>query len=231
MVRRKIRRSLRTFQPLVLGQIPLGFFVAASLVLLWQAGTPLRAATNSGFSEDEYIRIDWEYDLADGTGSFSFSNVNTNGYARFVDFLSFDTAGVALDSITQDLTHYDPVCPGMYPGTPEFDDPAPGGTENGLTLYSHKLRSGHALALSSDTIWPVLFNVTFPTVGVELRETAIEYAGRLSGMYPLLIPQTNMDFVTIQSIPEPSAIASMGLGGAAGAARRRRRRKDAPEAV
>jgi hypothetical protein len=219
ILRRKFRRLIRTIQPVVLGQTRIGFLLAAGLVGLWLAEKDAHATTqpqSSGSSENSYFKLEWDYDLAGGTGNFLFRIKDASANNPFTSFdinqLYFSTTGVDLSSIK-----------------------GPGGTSctiykwqetgsDGRTIYHYPVAHAgiHIQADPADQR-TFQFDLTFPTTGVRLQDSFMGL-GSAVGYSPMtFLYPSPMNFVTIQSIPEPASIATLGLGAAAAAAGLRRK--------
>ena len=161
------------------------------LVFLWQASRPVMAdIENPGYSENEFFRLDWEYDLEAGTGWFSITPTNDQ-YPRdflllqYVDFVS----GAPFD------TYLD----GHYPITYDVEP-----VGDGYRYTANNVR--HWLEYRKN-------EVTFPTTEITLRESTFEFAGFTSaGMGAIPIPPSAMNFVTIDAVPEPAAATMLGAG-------------------
>jgi hypothetical protein len=125
----------------------------------------------------------------------------------------FTTAGLPFDSI---LHHGDEV----------FGPPTYQGDEEGRPVFGYDLLNPLALSYGGG----MEIDVTYPAEGMELRAAEFDYEGyTMSAAGPVRpIPPGELPFATIQTIPEPSACATLGLGAAALAATLRRRgREDA----
>ena len=203
------RQWARTLRPIRFGQSRGGFLTAALLVGVWQLADSASARqSNRGYSENEFFGVHWDYDLAAGTGQIHISG----GYPFFprgtvflLDDFDFTTFDQEFDSIhiRNNFTRFrvDPV-------------------GNDFRYSPDPYLSFHTGAS---------IDVTFPTEGIELVDTGLDYAGHgfytnSTQAFPFVIPPSSMDFVSIKSIvPEPSGAASLLLGAiVAGAVSRRR---------
>jgi len=210
--------------PVELGQSRGGLVLAAVLIACWQLCAPVQAAPApdaSGFSENDYFRLEWDYDLDRGTGTIRFRALRDDGSWHYDDILldhtQFTTRGLPFSSILGDA------------GQPLFDPPTFAGMQGGLPLYAYDLLAPYYLGHPD---YPMPIRVTYPTDGVELRATEFNFEGyrfTLSGVAGpgILIPPEPMAFVTIQPIPEPAAAAALAAGAGALLATQRRRRDDA----
>jgi len=70
--------------PVFLGQTKLSFLTAAILIALWSAGKDAHASIPDaiGSQENQYFKLDWAYDLNEGTGEFTFSLKDDSPYHR-----------------------------------------------------------------------------------------------------------------------------------------------------
>lgn len=213
MPRSKLMRSAaglaRALSPIDLGQTKPGLLAAAVLLGLWQLGSTASARqTNPGHSENNYFRVDWDYDLAGGTGIISISEnlpFRPNTVFFLLDQFDFTTFGQEFDriSVWNNFSRFrvDPIGGDFrYSPDPYLD------FINGLT-----------------------FSVEFPSEGLELVETGLDYEGHgyysnSTSFFSFLISPSSMNFVSIRAIvPEPSGAASLFLGAiVAGAVSRRR---------
>lgn len=184
----RIRKFVR---PIRLGQTPQGFLLGAMLVFCWQVAQSVAGTiSSSGFSENDFFRLEWDYDLANGTGQIRLS-VNDDGLADFVlrrfssgepqdvsifmRKLKFSTEGVPLDSIA--LGSSDPFGDPtsiVLSGVPiryDYEAPNPNlsAFEPLFLLTSNQSGSSQAV-----------IDVTFPTENIALMETTMRYGGTLS---------------------------------------------------
>ncbi|MFQ5805456.1 MAG: hypothetical protein ACE5I3_03290 [Phycisphaerae bacterium] len=204
------------YDPVTLGQTRGGVVLAAVLVACWQLSAPARAQVPpNGYSINDYSLLEWHYSLDDGTGTIRLRNWDDwPSHDLILEQARFTTAGVTFDSILDGH------------GNELFGPPTYVGDENGRPLFEYDLLDPITLEGLND---PLEIEVTYPGQGVELRATGFGYEGRLSAVFgPILpIPPASMPFVTIQTIPEPPVLATLGLGTAAlVTAQRRRRRED-----
>ena len=181
MTARGMRTVLGALRPVVLGQTGKGLLILAGLLLLWQLSDPVRAqAQESGYSENAYFRLEWNYDLATGTGVITMWPLQ-DGRILLFD-ANFVTVGVLLDSIWVDGS--------------EYGEPIELGVVNGRAHHYYPLLS--AVSLES----PLHIDLTFPTVNTALRTSYLTYSGHLSApSLNLGIPPQAAKFVTVQAIP------------------------------
>ena len=204
--RGRCRRLLHTIQPVELGQTPTGLLLAALVVFLWQVGqAALADPINPGFSENEYFRLEWDYDLPAGRGLIRFTpDPDYLADGVILETADFTTGGLLFSSIKIG------------------EDPAPYGViplEDNLLQYL--LVCDMHLGDSSVDI-----DVTFPSVGVDLYSTNLDYSGTTSAAgFPLLIWPAKMNFVSVRTIPEPPAAAALAAALAAAGVYAGRRRE------
>ena len=204
--------------PVALGQTRGGLVLAAVLIACWQLSAPTLAQDASGYSENDYFRLEWEYALDEGTGTIRLIGVGewASWHTGVLEHGRFTTAGVTFDSILWSW--------GGYEGEP-YGPPTYQGYEEGRPVFEYDLLNPISFAEGGS----VQIDLTYPTEGLELRATEFDYEGyTLSAAGPVIpIPPGEVPFATIQTIPEPSACATLGLGAAAlAAALRRRGRED-----
>ncbi len=204
--------------PVALGQTRGGLVLAAVLITCWQLSATAYAQSASGYSENDYFRLEWEYALDEGTGTIRMIGVGEWASWRtgVLEHGRFTTAGVTFDSILWSWGGFDdePYGPPIYQGY-----------EEGRPVFEYDLLNPISFVDGSG----VQIDLTYPTEGLELRATEFAYEGyTLSAGGPVIpIPPGEVPFATIQTIPEPSACATLGLGAAAlAAALRRRGRED-----
>ena len=200
------RRWARSLRPIKFGQTRGGICAAALLVAAWQLAAPAAARQeNPGYSENDFFRLDWEYDLSGGYGKITITNLHPNTSFLLLTPLEFTTFGLEFDEILIDRNT------GRFDVEPIGND------------FRYSLRGDLYVG-------PLLGNVrnidvTFPSVGVGLQSTYLDYAGTGSATHgPFIIPPSSMNFVSIKAVvPEPSGAASLLLGAiVAGAVARRR---------
>ena len=204
-----IGRWARTLRPIKFGQTRGGLLTAALLLAAWQlADTASARQANPGFSQNDFFRVDWDYDLAAGTGlinirsRFRYGERTTIVLLDDFDFMTFDQDFDSIhvrDSFTQ--FRVDPV------GNDFQYSPDP-----------------YLAFINEATI-----DVTFPTQGIELLDTGLDFGGHgyyaySTSFFPFVMPPSSMNFVSIKAVvPEPSGAASLLLGAiVAGAVTRRR---------
>lgn len=193
---------LPTPRPLALGRSRTGLLSAAVLLAAWQLATPAAAqVANPGYSENEYFRLDWFYDLPHGRGEFKVTNKNPQeviGVA--LDEFEFMTFGMRFDNIRE--------IGGWSPFWREQIGPD----------YRYYLGYGETVRAADE----VEYEVWYPTVDVAIANISVNYGGIASAVLgPITIPSSTMDFVTIQAIPEPAAVSLLAVGAAALLTRRR----------
>jgi hypothetical protein len=244
MSRSVTRRIRRICQPVILGQRALGFWAAAILIFCWQGTRTLQAAALApqGYSENDNIRLEWDYDLAAGTGTLWIHSVEE---ILYFGKISLYTKGMTLDSITVTSN----------PENTYFAGPMDAGTEDGQNLHEYAYEN----PMAEDPFWrwypgfwglsavtacfhqewnnpsvvydyPARIDVTFPAEGVGLYESKLDYSGLLSGAPGLVfLADQQIPFVSVEAIPEPSTVALLGLGAigaaAAGVATNKRKEK------
>jgi hypothetical protein len=199
--------------PVALGQTRGGLVLAAVLIACWQLSVRTLAQDAVGYSENDYFRLEWEYALDEGTGTIRLSGVGDWLWRTgVVEHGRFTTAGVTFDS-------------NLWHGHDEevFGPPTYQGNEEGRPVYEYDLLNPLFLCYGD----VVQIDVTYPSEGVELRAAEFDYEGyTLSAPGPVIpIPPGEVPFATVQTIPEPSACATLGLGAAAIAAVLRRRNR------
>lgn len=213
MPRSKLMRSAaglaRALSPIDFGQTKPGLLAAAVLLGLWQLGSTASARqTNPGHSENNYFRVDWDYDLAGGTGIIRISEnlpFNPNTAIFLLDRFDFTTFGQKFDRI------------GVVENFSRFrEDPVGDDFRYSPDPYLH--------FINELTVF-----VEFPSEGLELVETGLDYEGHgyysnSTTFFPFAIPPSSMNFVSIRTVvPEPTGAVSLLLGAiVAGAASRRR---------
>lgn len=193
-----MRKILRYVQPVELGQTRGGFVVAAILIALWQlGGTALADPLNPGFSENQFFRLEWEYEISAGKGLWRITpDDDLDPDQNLLTAASFITKEIVFDSITLN------GAPAPFGVTPLGDE-----------IYRYSLTNDIVL----DTV--IELHVTYPQDNVGLCSTEFEYDGLLSAALPKtpFLPGA-MNFVTIQQAPEPAAVSLLGIGAAAAAA-------------
>ena len=196
-------RHLFTFQPIELGQTKIGFVLAAAMVVLWLFAAPARAAQQVviGSSQDEFLRVDWEYDLDHGRGLLFFSRSYEHPHLVLANLhsLNFLTVNASLGSIR---------------GPIDIAERAVFDIGDDLQVHSY--------GFFGSAVIPALVTFTFPTERIGVSDAQISYAGEVEpwGWYQ----EGMLDFVSVRAIPEPPTAATAALMSAAAAGRRRRRR-------
>lgn len=181
-------------RPLMLAKTRGGLVAAVGLLAAWQFSSSAAAdVMNPGYSKNEYFRLDWYYDLPRGSGHFTISS---EAYPQMIVWqLEFMTLGVRFDTI------HVAGEPAPFRVTPVGDD-----FEYSLLpsmYFDRELR----------------FDVTFPSTGVGLAESSL--TSTMSAVVGPFVPRSSVDFVTIQTIPEPAAVSMLAVGAAALLTRRR----------
>lgn len=194
----------RAAEPVDLGQTRGGIVVAALLLVVWQVNTVAWSdVVNPGFSENDYFRLEWDYDLAAGAGTFILTpDDDPDILGIWLETAHFSTWGIPFDSITID------------------GQPAPFG-------FEHLGDDRYAYSLQSDMYFedPLAVDVTFPVTKIRLLSTQFDYDGMVSSVAgPFVMWPSSMNFVSIQQIPQPAAVSLLGVGAAAAAAFMRRGR-------
>ena len=182
----------RIAYPIQMAQTRRGLMLAALLILGWQSSqTVLAAVANPGFSENDFFRVEWDYDLANGVGQIRF-RANSEGMTVFftdywglgpglehnwstiwIDVLEFRTYGVSFDSVTAGN-------PGLFqnptlinsPGDPLIYQYREGGSP---FLSSSAVASLFSFGGASEAV----IDVTFSTENIALIESSLGYGGKL----------------------------------------------------
>ena len=209
--RRRISSGFaRIVQPVDWGQRRGGYWAAVLLLGVWQlAGSAPADEPNPGFSENDYFRLEWDYDLLAGTGLIKLTpDPQWDHLELFLETYRFNTKGLLFDVFKLN-------------GLPAPFDVSPIGDD----LYEYALRPGSAIRFAAHS--PAFMDVEFPAVGVGLYSTDVTYDGFVNSGAggPLPIPLAGMNFVSIQTIPEPPAAAVLVAGAAAAVYARRRRNR------
>ncbi len=189
-------------RPAALARTRPGLVAAAGLLAVWQLAAPAAAqVANPGYSENEYFRLDWYYDLPNGRGEFTLTNRNPQEViAVALDELEFWTFGMRFDDVRMN-GGYSPLWRRQI------------GQD-----YLHYLSWPPILRVAHE----VEFEVWYPTVNVAVANTSIHYGGVASAILgPITIPSSTIDFVTIQAVPDPAALSLLAVGAAAMLTRRR----------
>jgi hypothetical protein len=210
---RLARKLHKTFNPVNLGQTRGGLFAAAVIIAGWQLSAPVRADIASGSSSNEYFRLEWSYDTYDGTGWTRLDLVDDYGWGNMImEDVRFTTAGTPFESLTYGWQHLD-----------VFGPPTLVGHEGGLPLYEYEALGPFVFPCFE--AYPIEIDIRFDPENAELRVTELRndtYWASSSGGIGIPVPASPLPFVTIQTIPEPAAVATMALAAAALAATRRR---------
>ena len=215
----RFRRFVRSHRPVRLGQSRTGFLLAAALVFLWYCERPAQAAvmTESGFTQDEYLRVEWEYNLEAGTGLLRLLPMPNSPDRRLSTLhrADFESFGVAFDDIRADDAFY--------------SQPILVGFESGHARYRYELIN--QIGLSQNWSQPTTIALAFPPQGTVLYSTDFEYSGlavdTLSALPMLPVLRAALSsFVSIRSMPEPTTGILALAGGAAALAGARRHRDD-----
>jgi hypothetical protein len=195
---RKVRRIRRNFDPVILGQTKAGFILAAALVAFWLVGTEAHAALdNPGSAENQYFKLEWSYDLAHGNGNFILGIKNPaegNIYDNIkINAFRFNTLGRHITSIQEatgiPTTFYPPTI--FEIANQHYND---------IVVFP-------SVQFHADSQTHLQFNMTFQTTGVALLPTQICVSG-----YHTMVPALVMDFLTVQTIPEPTSVTNLFLG-------------------
>ena len=196
-----IRKSRRLAQPIILGQIPLGFYLAAGILFFWQLSQPALAQVKTGSSQNQYFRVEWMYDLGQGTGLITFHSLYPN---RFIDLrdVRIQTVGVPLTNLRASTLFGIPSFRSYQSGQPDAF---------GRFNYNYLTLSAVPLQMFTTPGWEVTSEISFefPTQNVTTNNSLLYFCGSLSGMGQAL--SGNMDFVSVQAIPEiPGDLTSDG---------------------
>ena len=229
MLRSKLFKVGKFLDPVNLGQSSSGIFLAAAMILLWFGLSRSDAALAlQGASESDYYSVSWNYDLENGIGVIRLEAKSSNPdfldeVAVFLTSFRFITEGVPLDMPEVE-----------EPPFKLFEEEVVGVGSTGLPLYQYDLGEDSNPAntkielfnrIRPDGGGPVDITFGFPTAGIKLLESEVycEGVGATSAIGAFTISE-NLDFVSVQAIPEPGSIGFLGLGAAA--AINRIRRKD-----
>lgn len=221
---RGVRSFRRNVSPVALGQCSLGFTAAAVLVAWWLVAQPLeaQAAPITGATGDDYIRVEWMWDLSAGFGQISLIPQNTDGEVGdwvlgYLRSMRFVTADVQPTGFGGNL--------GDYVNGPDLV-----AVVGGQHCYRYTVNSAPAMASLAPRS---TLDIHFPTEQVALFDTEIQVDSIQgfvsSSVIPILPVSSSFDFVSIQQIPEPASAMTLaaGLGAAAMAYGRRREEDDA----
>lgn len=199
------RNFRQLLDPINLGQTRAGFIIAAIFVACWQLGqTALADASNPGYSENEYFRVDWDYNFAAGTGVIIFSTDDPD-----------------LDIIT--LREADFLTHGARFNTIRIDGSGAPYTWRALVDEWYRYQLYHDIDFGLYD--PLQLDVTFEAGALKPLPTDLTYCGTVASAapFPLVIPPSTMNFVTIQPIPEPPGAAALAAVAMAASVFARRR--------
>ena len=206
---RLARKLRKTLDPVNFGQTRAGLITVAILIAGWQLSTPARAELVRGESENHYFRLEWAYELDYGYGLLGLEPNGGWPNSLLLDDVSFVTAGTPFEEME-------------YQGRQVFGPPTPAGVEHGLQLYEYSLLNPFVLPAAMSACY---ISLRFDTTNVAVRETELNYqaygANSAGGIVMPLLSDP-LPFVTVQTIPEPSAAAALTLAAIALTATRRR---------
>ena len=219
MVKKSIYDVAKVLSPIKLGQSSQGILFSIVMILLWFGTMRVGAAALvQGSSANDSFKIDWEYDLVNGLGKITF--IQPMGteypYSRYVllDSFSFTTVGVELTMSETNETLF---------------SRSEVGTINGQTIYQYDIDSDELdnyVEFSFDSYYffgSEEISFSFPTDDIQITTTKASYKGMdmLSGAAPLAL-LGEMDFASVQVVPEPTTVGMLGLGAMLAAARSRK---------
>lgn len=210
------RRLISSYRPVRLGQTRTGYVLAAALVALWMLERPALAATVSeqGASENQHIRIDWWYywERGDcGWGGFvvSLKDEATDGLRPVaLRKVEFCTLGLPFEQLwASELGPH---------------EPCPIGVLDGQTLYRYSF-----VLPVTDPGGRCCLSASGPlrSEGVGLFNTQASYSVDVTpadGSGGVWSVDGTLEFVSVQTIPEPSPAAFGLLAAVASIVRRRR---------
>ncbi len=226
-------KRLQSISPIVLGQKSFGFILSSILILVWQCAHAQAAVSPTGSNENDFFRLEWDYDLQNGTGQFIMTLKDPDDYTLYAGFIAFGLfTEVELDSL---------LVNGQPDSFGNVSQPAPG-----LFRYSFD-NDFH-------TRQPVMqFDITFPKNNVQLFERPGDYFAQIeipfdgqnvpdyiidqlefryhTGHVPTRtvmstkFPST-MNMVSVQAIPEPTTAVTLGLGAIVTASLCRRQKRE-----
>ena len=233
----------RIVHPIQMAQTRGGLMLAAALILCWQSSqTVLAAVVNPGFSENDFFRLEWDYDLVNGTGQIRFG-VNVDGMGNFfADYLNLDDAGrfkelhVMLTAL-EFRTYGVPFDSVASASSRLFRNPTLINAPGDPPVYQYRKESAIGDSIFGyGSFSEEVFDVTFPTENIGLAESSLVCGGGLSAGYGYgeqgwalsaffgdIVPPSDdeiffelkaLDFVSVQQIPEPGTAAILA-GGAA----------------
>lgn len=211
----RCRRFCRRRGPVALGQTKYAFYFSAALIALWFFGQPIEAQAEiiQGSSEDEYLRVEWLYDLDQGLGSLWLTSLD-DPYSSDLIFNSsrFIIRGYQYQNLAGTLA---PLIESSYVGQ-----------SNGVNVYEYLAQEENSLDnLLRNSAITAYLSFSYPTRDVSVFMTQMEYTTSLSAS-PLPPLAKALNFVSIQSIPEPSTGAAAVAVASALALNRRRRHHD-----
>lgn len=180
-----------------------------SFVSLWLVtGRAIADPLASGQSENDDVLLTWDYSLDSGEGTFTFQTKPRvpESEILWLDELRFDTAGLDFDTIETSGVEYGPY--NIYVLSRIV------GVEGVRAIVQHEVFKWGWDSFTASA--GLTFHVTFPTDGVQLRAEQFEYDGyTASGSHGVPSPLSGeVDFVSIQTIPEPASVAGLALGAA-----------------
>lgn len=232
----RLRRLARRIGPIRFGQTSAGLLVAAALILLWGLERPAVAVplAATGSNENEFFVLEWNYDLDGGVGSLIVTpktivpSPGSDPAPVRLWGMEFLTRGAMLMTEPSGARNYLGRGGRMVDGTPIFThrlldrETWEGIGLSGIATFGFRF-FGTAVASSA-------MGVPLP---VRLATTQMvcqpyTYDSR-DGSYTWY-PESSLEFVTVEAVPEPATIALAGLGAAAvGAVAGRRRGADDEE--
>ncbi len=228
--------------PIHLGQSTKGFLFAACLIFFWQCAHAQATVDTQGSSENMFFKVEWEFDLENGTGLYQFrlqdpDDFNIYGgnfYLRIPsNFIKIETMTIdgvpqfGLSGLSAGLS--EPAIPGQYkyPAAINLTQPLAQieitfPTEN-VGLYETSMTyTGHPII---DSNWPVYPQGTISALQALGSPGWPEQVSGITRKVWELRGNLTMDFVTIQAIPEPTTITTLGLGAIIASTLRRKNDK------
>lgn len=205
---RLARKLRKTLNPVNVGQTRAGLVAVAVLIAGWQLSAPARAEIASGSSSNEYFRIEWLYDMDGGTGWMSLERADGHWWPEYlIDNARFVTAGRPFEEMSWEEYEV-------------FGPPVLIGNEHGIPLYEYRALAPISVPDAYDD--PFEIKLRFDPENAELRATELRYDAYAMSGFGIPLPTTHLPFVTVQTIPEPAAAATLAIAAAALAATRRR---------